>query len=228
MSHATIDQAYVERQQIKPGRATDTTKAPSPGEQVSEMAGATGRGRAGKVGAGARHLLDLPGATTRHPGRRLGEFDRRRDVCCARAAARSGVARSRRRRFGSRSGREPEHSRSGPRVRRRLALAPGGTDPQLTRHETTRNVRRRSGRSAFTPTCSMRAGDWVCSHDLRGGGRGRSVHTCRSGTGLTVLRPASWVLFDRCRWSRVQAPQEQLLSERCRSSPLAWCFAVAA
>ena len=31
----------------------------------------------------------------------------------------------------------------------------------------------------FTPTCSMPAGDRVCSHDLRGRGRGRSVHTCR-------------------------------------------------
>ena len=37
----------------------------------------------------------------------------------------------------------------------------------------------------------MRAGGRVCSHDLRGGGRGRSVHTCRPVWGWLFfgLRP---------------------------------------
>ena len=52
-------------------------------------------------------------------------------------------------------GRGTEHFRSGPPVRRRLALAPGATNPQLIRHPMTRDGGGEAVRSALTDTAEV-------------------------------------------------------------------------
>jgi hypothetical protein len=73
------------------------------GRQVSEMTGGDGSSDV-VVAAGERHLLDLPEGYHGVSGAGLASLTRRLVACCARHAARSGVARSRRWRFGSRIG----------------------------------------------------------------------------------------------------------------------------
>ena len=57
--------------------------------------------------------------------------------------------------------------------------APSGSEPRIG--GSVRRKRPGHGRYQSTrcPTCSMLAGDLVCSHDLLGVGLGRSSHTCR-------------------------------------------------
>jgi hypothetical protein len=100
-------------------------------------------------------------------------------ACCARGAARSGVARSRRWRFGpAPRGRGTEHFRSGPPVRRRLALAPGDTTPQLIRHPMTRDGGGEAARSALTRKRSRRElHDRAARATLRARRPGRQGHS---------------------------------------------------
>ena len=137
-------------------------KGSVPGTGQSALAGRAGLGDGvvvrqvrWVVGAGARHLPDLPEGY--HAAPRAQAWQDRPGggmACCARGAARSGVARSRRWRFGPRVVGGTEHFRSGPPVRRRLALAPGATNPQLIRHPMTRDGGE-AVRSALTDTAEV-------------------------------------------------------------------------
>ena len=75
-------------------------------------------------------------------------------------------------------GRGTEHFRSGPPVRRRLALAPGDTTPQLIRHPMTRDGGGEAARSALTRKRSRRElHDRAARATLRARRPGRQGHS---------------------------------------------------